>query len=80
MMSRPFYDPLSERWIKPRLPAEEAMPTWLEVTSAKARAAVDAASAQAQRADADRIWAITRQVAEGCNISTRESGETACQD
>lgn len=75
MLTAPFYDPLSERWIRPR-PEKVTPPTQCsfgEMVLAGALAAT-------RQAEADRIWAITRQVAEGCNISPRESGEIACQD
>lgn len=81
MLSRPFYDPLSERWVEPRPPARpEPKPSWAEIIASNNAAAEAAVRETARKADADRIWAITRQAAEGCNISTRESGEVACQD
>lgn len=75
MLSKPFYDPLSERWIQPR-PERLDLPRYQSFAEAFSAPVLEAI----RQAEAERIWAITRQVAEGCNISTRESGETACQD
>jgi hypothetical protein len=81
VLSRPFYDPLSERWVKPRPERKpDPAPSWAEVIASNVAAAEAAALAVAQRLDADRIWAITKQVAEGCCAPTRvmeaEGGET----
>lgn len=61
-MKSPWFDPISERWIKPR-PEKEEQP--VEVSMGEAL--LNATAAQAERERCDRIWKITRQVAEGCN-------------
>lgn len=72
MLSRPFYDPLSERWVKPR-PEPQAAPTpgWAEIIARNNATAEAARRDELRRADANRIWAITKQVAEGCCAPTR---------
>ena len=58
-----FYDPISESWIKPR--PEKQEPVAPPVSAGEALLIAVAAKAEQERCD--RIWAITKQVAEGCN-------------
>lgn len=74
MLSRPFYDPLSERWVKPRPPAKpEPQQSWAEIIASNNATAEAAVRETARKADADRIWAITKQVAEGCCAPSRST-------
>lgn len=72
-MKYPFYDPISERWVTPRQPPAPQEKGWMEVLAESALAAERAEVEAARRARADRIWAITKQVASGCNAPTEDA-------
>lgn len=69
-----WFDPISERWITPRrqvpVPEVEGRPTCFLVSEAY----IDALADAVRRLRGERIWKITRQVAEGCNVPTRGGG------
>lgn len=61
-----FYDPISERWIKPRpeKPVEAIDPVSL------GEALLNAIAADALKKRNDKIWEYLKQSAEGCNAPT----------
>jgi hypothetical protein len=61
-----FYDPISERWIKPRPPKEPEEKPCVSL----GETLLNAVEAAAEKERCDRIWKITRQVAEGVNAPT----------
>lgn len=67
-----FYDPISERWIKPR---PERAPEEKPCVSL-GEALLNAVEAAALKERNDRIWKITRQVAEGVNAPTSGAAES----
>lgn len=60
-----FYDPISERWIKPRPePEREEVPCM-----SLGEALIAATEAAVVKARNERIWALLKQTAEGCNAA-----------
>lgn len=58
-----FFDPISERWIKPRPEKEPESPSYQSM----ADALLSALAAAAQKERNEKIWAYLKQSAEGCN-------------
>ncbi len=73
-----FFDPISQRWIKPRPEKEPDAPSLYDIIAENYAMAERARAEEIRKAEAERIWAITRQVAEGCNhIPVVEAGPIA---
>jgi hypothetical protein len=75
LMNIGFYDPISERWIKPR-PEKTVEP--VDPVSL-GEALLNAVAATAEKERCDRIWKITRQVAEGVNAPTASPVQPASE-
>jgi len=61
-----FYDPISERWIKPRPEPNPEVPEAISLGEALLRATEAAALKERN----ERIWQYLKQSAEGCNAPT----------